>query len=531
MANGISGFVVRQGTPGLRQGPEALTMGMRGMIQNTLYLENVQVTKEQLLGEPGKGMAAAQDAMMYGRLAIGASSVGGMKRCAQLMLRYARARSISTGRLLDNPTTLARLSHLTAAIAATETLIAQVASLLDTGCTVPVDAYVVCKIAGPEFLWQAADGLVQLLGGRGYIETNIAPQILRDARILRIFEGPTETLTAFLGSRVLNQSEELHQFLCDRLGSPSVSERLKVAAAQIDERCQGNHALFSDRATAIRWACTLTGEVAVYAVLLAAVQAATARTSDQRLHRAGEWAKLQFEQTLAKALRGTPAEAVLMSSDRTADLISSYTETIGDLEQTLAGEDHELDSFLRQPQGSCAGHGKSSGSVMVTDVAADLVADVTDVAADLVADAESIQSWMVDWLVKELKLPVTSIDTTKSFADYGLDSVTAVELADALQEWLGVTLSPTLAYDYPTIESMAQYLAKEIQKSTPIPNSQFPIPNSSEVKEDLVASNLPLSSEANSYESSGDEEVDMLLSELEQLSEAEAQEILRKHNT
>ncbi|HBY76786.1 MAG TPA: hypothetical protein DEG47_07240, partial [Cyanobacteria bacterium UBA11148] len=39
-----------------------------------------------------------------------------------------------------------------------------------------------------------------------------------------------------------------------------------------------------------------------------------------------------------------------------------------------------------------------------------------------------IQNWMVEWLVKELKLPTNAIDTTKSFADYGLDSVTAVEL-------------------------------------------------------------------------------------------------------
>ncbi|HBL14898.1 MAG TPA: AMP-dependent synthetase, partial [Cyanobacteria bacterium UBA11162] len=345
--SGVSGFVVRQGTKGLRQGPEALTMGMRGMIQNTIYFEDVPVTPENLLGAPGKGMNAAQDAMMYGRLAIGASSVGGMKRCAQLMLRYATVRSISTGRLLDNPTTLARLSDLTAAITAVETLIAKIAELLDTGHIVPVDAYVVAKIAGPEFLWQAADHLVQLLGGRGYIETNIAPQILRDARILRIFEGPTETLTMFLGSRVINQSEELHQFLCDRLNTKSVSEHLKLAADKINDRCTGTHAPFSDRTSAIRWAYTLTGEVALYAILLAALQDSAQRNVSEQCDRAIQWATLKFEQTLTKALTGTPAESVLLNANQTTDLISSYTETIGNLEQTLAGEDHELDHLLK----------------------------------------------------------------------------------------------------------------------------------------------------------------------------------------
>ncbi|MGV2437347.1 MAG UNVERIFIED_CONTAM: hypothetical protein LVT10_22630 [Anaerolineae bacterium] len=48
------------------------------------------------------------------------------------------------------------------------------------------------KLAVPELGWQAVDTLVQFLGGRGYIETNEASQMLRDIRILRVFEGPTE---------------------------------------------------------------------------------------------------------------------------------------------------------------------------------------------------------------------------------------------------------------------------------------------------------------------------------------------------
>ena len=109
---GVSSFAVRKGSPGLRQGPEALTMGMRAMVQNTVFLDNVSVDSSQLLGEPGAGMEVAQDAMMYGRLAIAAASVGGMKRCAQLMLSYSSRRSISTGTLLSNPVTLTRLDSV-----------------------------------------------------------------------------------------------------------------------------------------------------------------------------------------------------------------------------------------------------------------------------------------------------------------------------------------------------------------------------------------------------------------------------------
>ncbi len=541
-ANGISGFVVRQGTKGLRQGPEALTMGMRGMIQNTVYFEDVQVTPENLLGEAGKGMNAAQDAMMYGRLAIAASSIGGMKRCAQLMLRYATGRTISTGRLLDNPTTLTRVSNLTAAITATETLISQVARFLDEGIVVPVDAYVVCKIAGPEFLWQAADQLVQLLGGRGYIETNIAPQILRDARILRIFEGPTETLTMFLGSRVINSSAELEQFLAERLGAKSIAQRLKAAAVEISDAC-GNRATFSDNITAIRWSYHLTGEVALYAVLWAGVEAQIKQNPSPQLHRALEWTRLNFEQTLAKALTGTPAESVVMTPNQTTDLVSSYIETIGDLEQTLAGEDYELDSLLKR--GTVTGEtpvlritnntsavqsstksaitnnpsAATSAVQSSTKSATPSVTSVIPSAAPSAATTQSIKNWMVEWLVKELKLPVKSIDTSKSFADYGLDSVTAVELSDALQDWLGINLSPTLAYDYPTIESMAQYLSGESGKETEEVRVE---------KGEVNDFSVDLSSEEITQDSSGDEEVDLLLAELEGLSAEEAEALLGK---
>jgi hypothetical protein len=79
---GLTGFAVRQGSPGLRVGPEALTTGLRASVQNSLYLDDVPVGPEHLLGEPGRGMEVAEDALTIGRLCIAAVSLGGLKRCA-----------------------------------------------------------------------------------------------------------------------------------------------------------------------------------------------------------------------------------------------------------------------------------------------------------------------------------------------------------------------------------------------------------------------------------------------------------------
>jgi alkylation response protein AidB-like acyl-CoA dehydrogenase/acyl carrier protein len=476
---GISGFAVRKGSKGLRQGPEALTMGMRGMVQNTVYLNDVPVSAAQLLGEPGAGMKVAQDAMMYGRLAIAAASVGGMKRCAQLMLRYSSRRSVSTGRLLDNPVVLTRLNGLTAAITAVEVLVTSLAQLLDRGYVIPVEAYTVCKTAAPEFYWQAADNLVQFLGGRGYIETNMAPQILRDARVLRIFEGPTETLNMFLGSRVINQSEDLQQFLCQTLGTPEVYQHLMAAAQQICDRCTHSQSPFSDLVTAKRWASILTGEIATFAILLGVLQARAARSNSESLCRAIAWTQKNFDQKLAQALSKTPDELVISNAEVTAALITDYEATIGDLEQTLAGEDNELDELLKKSLVEDEGDWEDRETGRLGEFI-DYPLPTTHL--------DEIQEWLIDWLAKKLKLPPQSIDPSQSFADYGIDSVIAVELAQDLQDWLAYPqeLEATLAWNFPTIESLTQYLTTLLETAQPSPQPDL-APQSNKIEPEIVS--------------------------------------------
>ncbi|MCB0167207.1 MAG: AMP-binding protein [Anaerolineae bacterium] len=455
---GITGFVVPQGAKGLTQGPEALTMGMRGVVQNSLYFNDVLVGSDSLLGEVGQGMAVAQDAMMLSRLGFGMMSVGAMKRCAQLMLRYAERRSVSTGRLLDNPVTLARLNDLTAAIVTIETLTTKLVRLFDQGQTVPNEACMACKILGPEFLYQSADHLVQLLGGRGYIETNIAPQLLRDARLLRIFEGPTETLTIFLGSSVVNNRAAIRQLLEKQMGAASVAEKWAAAIDQVTERYRGGKIRLVDHNTAIRWTHFLLGEITAFALLWAAVQESHNHRASQELGQAVEWAKQRFEQKLLQALTYTPPSAMLAGAQIVSDVITGYTETIGLLEQTLAGEDHTLDGLL-----SINPSGPAEVKPAVQD--GSIAAEQPPLGQSHSHLAETIENWLIDWLSKELRVSPSSISPEKAFAEYGLDSLMAIELADDLENWLtpaGTSIETTLPWHYPTIETLAHFLANEL---------------------------------------------------------------------
>ncbi|MEL7039112.1 MAG: AMP-binding protein [Cyanobacteria bacterium J06592_8] len=450
-AGGISGFVVRRGTPGLRQGPEALTMGMRGMVQNTVYFNDVLVEKDYLLGEAGNGLDVAQDAMMYGRLAIAAASLGGMKRCAQLMLRYSQRRVISTGNLINNPIILSRLNELTAAITAIETLVNCIAKLLDRGEFVPVEAYTACKTAGPEFYWQAADYLVQILGGRGYIETNFAPQILRDARVLRIFEGPTETLNFFLGSRVLNKSKELEQFISHTLGAADVYQRLIDGAEEV-YRCTTKINSFSSLQIR-QWVSIKIGELTTLAILWAALQGLNSKS--ETVERSLKWIQLNFEQKLTQATSITPSDAVVREANQTTNEIYSYIETIGDIEQTLPGEDTTVDEFLRKSDSYIAKRFSSPELNKKSQKKYQKISQNSKLT-------EYLQNSLIEWLSQKLKIPVDKIDPNHAFADYGIDSVLAVELAQDLEEKLELSqpLEATIAWNFPTLKSLAQYLSQ-----------------------------------------------------------------------
>jgi len=342
-----TGFVVRQGMPGVRVGPESLTMGVRSIMQNAVFFDDVPVQPVHVLGEVGKGMDVADEALLIARLCMGAVCLGGMKRCAQLMLRYASRRSVSTGRLLDSPITLAVFSELTLKITLLQALLNRLAAILDREDYPPEEACMIAKIVATDYLWQAADDLVEVLGGRGYMENNIAPQILRDCRMLRIGEGANELMTLTVGRRVYH-SEPLHQFLRADLRAAEISDRLKSAAQEIQNRCLAARQPFADRSSAMAWAHNLTGQVAVQGVLLAVIQADAQAVSSPAGRRAALWAKARFESTLSQALAGLATESFLLGANESHDLIATYTDSIGDLEQHPPGVDEAIDPLLRR---------------------------------------------------------------------------------------------------------------------------------------------------------------------------------------
>jgi alkylation response protein AidB-like acyl-CoA dehydrogenase/acyl carrier protein len=432
---GIIALLVPDDSGGLTQGPEALTMGMRGMVQNTVRFDDVFVPDEHVLLAPGEGMEVARDAMGFARLGIGALCVGAMKRCVQLMARYAARREVGTGRLLDNPVSVARLHEATCAIEAIEALVDAIAAALDARAPLPHEACQACKVLASELLWETADRLVQMLGGRGYLENNLAPQMLRDARVLRILEGPSETLAMHLGATAAAAPGNVTGFVGAVLGQQQAADELAAAIRAVRALAPRAASRFGGEAAGTQWLDYRTGELCAWGMLAAAAGAARPGAA------AHEWARQRF--AAVRHAIGHELEGAATLPQALLARIDGYGAAIGDIEQRLAGEGGGLDPLLRRaPAGDPAEPERAAGS--------------PDGAPG--ATHRLVYEIVLKWLNSEGMPPCGPIGYDTPFIELGMDSLASVPIAMELEQQTALPIAPELLYDYQTVNALAGYI-------------------------------------------------------------------------
>lgn len=179
-----------------------------------------------------------------------------------------------------------------------------------------------------------------------------------------------------------------------------------------------------------------------------------------RFDEAGLAALLQQIRTAVTARHEIRVHAVVL-----AQPLQLPTTSSGKIQRT-ASRQRYLDDELPVVTAWTAGGAKAAGAREVA--AAGAAAAVAPVAPGAATEsgtptrsAADVTAWLIERLAADLEIPTAEIIATEPFAYYGLDSVHAIRLATALEEWLGLDLPPTLAYEYPTIDALARYLVGE----------------------------------------------------------------------
>jgi len=191
-------LIVERGMKGFEVGERYETMGLRANDLRRLRFDDVRVPAENVLGDPGEGFAIAMDVLNNGRVGLGTGSVGATKVLLDDAIDHVTERRQFGAPLADLELVQEKVGWMVSYLFGLESTCYLTCGLIDAGVPDYSVESAVCKVAGTEFLWYAANRVLQLKGGKGYMRTEPDEKILRDIRIFPIFEGANDVLRSFV---------------------------------------------------------------------------------------------------------------------------------------------------------------------------------------------------------------------------------------------------------------------------------------------------------------------------------------------
>jgi acyl-CoA dehydrogenase family member 9 len=191
-------LILEKGMKGFEVGERYDTMGLRGNDLRRLRFNDVRVPAENVLGEPGDGFHIAMHVLNNGRIGLGTGSVGATKGLLDRAIAHVRRRRQFGHPLADFELVQDKVGWMVSYLFGLESMCYLTCGLVDAGVPDYSLESAICKVSGTEFLWYAANRVLQLKGGEGYMRTEPYEKILRDIRIFPIFEGANDVLRAFI---------------------------------------------------------------------------------------------------------------------------------------------------------------------------------------------------------------------------------------------------------------------------------------------------------------------------------------------
>lgn len=199
---GISAFMIPQGTAGISFSSPEKTMGLRGSTIYELALD-CWLPESALLGKEGDGFNTAMAVLDRGRVEVAAMSLGIANAALQASLNWVRERQIGTKPLAAYQGTQWRLADMYTQLEAARMLTWKAAARRDSGERFSLDS-ATAKLVAAECAGFVTDAALQLHGGYGYIRDLPLERYVRDARILRIFEGTSEVQKIIISRSLLD---------------------------------------------------------------------------------------------------------------------------------------------------------------------------------------------------------------------------------------------------------------------------------------------------------------------------------------
>lgn len=363
----MTAFIVDRDFGGITSGAPEKKLGIRGSNTVQLNFDNCPVPAENVLGEVHGGFKVAMGILNNGRFGMGAATGGGIRRLIGLAAEYANQR-VQFGAPISNYGLIQeKFARMACDAYAIESMSYMTTALIDKGeLDMSVEA-AICKIYGSEAIFRAVNDCIQILGGMGFASGGAYPfeRLMRDSRILLIFEGTNEILRLFIALTCLrapgaelgkmaknpmgNAADLAKLELLSRLDIPGFGPKLENVASELSTEADG----FSNAVAKFRGA--------VYTLLkrhgkdLPNHQMQVARLADAAIHLYG-WMSVLSRATQAK---GSNVEDLATEIEMAKLWIKNAEKTIDDaLDGIRAGEEESGDAAAVRVAKATLGAGK-----------------------------------------------------------------------------------------------------------------------------------------------------------------------------
>lgn len=202
---GASAFIVEKGTPGFDFSKKENKLGIRASATRELIFEECTIPKENLIAREGMGFMVAMKTFDQTRTGIAAQAVGLAQGALNEAVKYAHERKTFGKPIISHQAVQHMLADMATQIEASRALTYQAAKYCDAGAKDMAKYSSMAKLLSTDVCMQVTVDVVQIFGGYGYMKEYPAEKMMRDAKILQIYEGTNQIQRSVIGQFLIKE--------------------------------------------------------------------------------------------------------------------------------------------------------------------------------------------------------------------------------------------------------------------------------------------------------------------------------------
>src|ERR1700690_639283 len=203
---GASAFVVEKGTPGFTFGKKENKMGIRASATTELIFDNCRVPRENLIGKEGMGFVVAMKTLDNSRTGVGSQGVGVAQGAFDEAVKFSRQRVQFGHPVITFQAVQHMLADMATSIEAARALVYAVSRLVDSGAKGKSKESAMAKVFATDLGMRVTTNALQVMGGSGYMKEYPVEKMMRDAKILQIYEGTNQIQRNVIGKALIKEA-------------------------------------------------------------------------------------------------------------------------------------------------------------------------------------------------------------------------------------------------------------------------------------------------------------------------------------